>query len=77
MINCAWPIFHYRYHQRYAHQGVGGVNYPIITFTITVVGEGTQLTLRIDNFPTEIIRKHLEFYWRTTAVKIKKWVEAL
>lgn len=52
-------------------------NYSVLRFVLTAVDGGTQLTLHIHNFPTEIIRKHLEFYWRTTVIKIKKRVEAL
>lgn len=51
------------------------VNYSILEFILTPVEERTLLTLNIQNFPTETIRKHLEFYWRTTIVKIKTRVE--
>jgi len=38
----------------------------------------TQLTITIENFPTDIIiRKHLEFYWRTSIVGIKKITETV
>ena len=50
-------------------------NYSILTFLLTPGEEGTALTLNITNFPTEVIQKHLEFYWRTTIVKIKKIIE--
>jgi|SRR5688572_11299179 len=50
-------------------------NYSILEFILTPVDKNTQLTLNIKNFPTEIIRKHLEFYWRTTIITIKKSVE--
>lgn len=50
-------------------------NYSILEFILTAVDKNTQLTLNIKNFPTEIIRKHLEFYWRTTIITIKKNVE--
>ena len=50
-------------------------NYSILEFTLTAVDEGTFLALHISNFPTEIIRKHLEFYWRTGVVAIKRLVE--
>ena len=50
-------------------------NYSILEFILTPVDKNTQLTLNITNFPTEIIRKHLEFYWRTTIITIKKSVE--
>ena len=50
-------------------------NYSILEFILSPVDKNTQLTLNIKNFPTEIIRKHLEFYWRTTIITIKKSVE--
>jgi uncharacterized protein YndB with AHSA1/START domain len=51
-------------------------SYSILEFILTPIGKQTQLTLNISNFPTETIRKHLEFYWRTTIVTIKERVEA-
>jgi hypothetical protein len=50
-------------------------NYSILEFVLTPVDKQTLLTLFITNFPTDAIRKHLEFYWRGTLVKIKKAVE--
>ena len=50
-------------------------NYTILEFELTPSGEGTVLTLNIENFPTEVIRKHLEFFWRGTIFKIKKVTE--
>jgi uncharacterized protein YndB with AHSA1/START domain len=50
-------------------------NYSILEFVLTPIDKQTLLTLNISNFPTETIRKHLEFYWRTTIVAIKKRVE--
>ena len=49
--------------------------YTILEFCLAAVNSQTQLTLNIENFPTEIIRKHLEFYWRTTVLKIKDHAE--
>jgi uncharacterized protein YndB with AHSA1/START domain len=50
-------------------------SYSILTFTLEPIDNDTHLTLNIENFPTESIRKHLEFYWRTTLVTIKNLVE--
>jgi uncharacterized protein YndB with AHSA1/START domain len=50
-------------------------NYSVLEFTLTPINSHTQLTLVISKFPTETIRKHLEFYWRTTIVTFKKTVE--
>lgn len=50
-------------------------NYTILEFILTLIDKQTQLALNIENFPTETIRKHLEFYWRTTVLTIKKQIE--
>lgn len=50
-------------------------NYTILEFVLISLGKQTQLTLNIESFPTETIRKHLAFYWRATIVKIKKSAE--
>lgn len=51
-------------------------SYSVFEFVLTPVEEKTMLTFTIENFPTEVIRKHLEFYWRTTILGVKKLVEA-
>lgn len=50
-------------------------NYTVLKFLLTPVGRQTQLTISIENFPTEMIRKHFEFYWRTTILNIKARTE--
>jgi uncharacterized protein YndB with AHSA1/START domain len=50
-------------------------NYSKLLFTLTARAEATELTVAIENFPTESIRKHLEFYWRGTLARIKATVE--
>ncbi|MEJ2905810.1 SRPBCC family protein [Pedobacter panaciterrae] len=50
-------------------------NYSILRFTLTPIENQTILTLAIENFPTETIFKHLEFYWRTTIMLIKEFIE--
>ncbi|NLR78153.1 SRPBCC domain-containing protein [Chitinophaga eiseniae] len=50
-------------------------NYSLLDFRLTPAADQTILQLRIDNFPTETIFKHLQFYWRTTLVKIKQATE--
>jgi uncharacterized protein YndB with AHSA1/START domain len=52
-------------------------NYSILDFTLIRATDDMSLQLNITNFPTEVIRKHLEFYWRTTVVKIKKMAEEM
>ena len=51
-------------------------SYSILEFELKALDQQTELNLTITNFPTETIQKHLEFYWRTTIVKIKKYAEA-
>lgn len=50
-------------------------SYSTLTFILEPGDNGTHLMLNIENFPTESIRKHLEFYWRTTLITIKDTVE--
>ncbi|GAB3547594.1 SRPBCC family protein [Spirosoma fluminis] len=50
-------------------------NYSIFEFNLTPTGKDTLLALTIENFPTETIRNHLEFYWRTTVVLLKERIE--
>lgn len=50
-------------------------NYAVFTFNLQPEQEATLLTIKIENFPTETIFKHLNLYWRTTAVIIKNMVE--
>jgi uncharacterized protein YndB with AHSA1/START domain len=50
-------------------------NYTTLEFALTPIDEQTQLTINIENFPTETIQKHLEFYWRTTIFNIKRKIE--
>lgn len=52
-------------------------NYSILEFILMPVNGQTLLMLTIANFPTEAIRKHLEFYWRVTVVKIKNSIEKI
>ena len=50
-------------------------NYSVITFLLTPAKDQTSLTLTINNFPTETIYRHLDFYWRATLVLLKKFIE--
>ena len=51
-------------------------NYSVIKFNLSPADTQTALTLTITNFPTETIYKHLEFYWQSTIVLLKKFVES-
>jgi len=50
-------------------------NYTVITFNLAPLQDQTSLTLTINNFPTETIYRHLDFYWRTTLMMLKKFTE--
>ncbi len=51
-------------------------NYSIIGFELTSIEDWTGLTITIENFPTDSIRNHLEFYWRGTMPLIKMVAES-
>lgn len=52
-------------------------NYTLLEFMMTPAAEGKEilLELRVSNFPTDVIRKHLELYWPVTLQKIKEHAE--
>lgn len=50
-------------------------NYSITTLVLTQMQEQTRLGLRVENFPTETIYKHLEFYWHGTLGILKRRIE--
>lgn len=52
-------------------------NYTILEFVLSSINNQTKLTININNFPTETIQKHLEFYWRTAIFRIKQNAEVL
>lgn len=51
-------------------------NYTIIRFALVPQEEHTLLTLTLTNFPTETIYQHLNFYWNTTLVMIKRMISS-
>lgn len=52
-------------------------NYTQIEFRLAPSGTAsTRLSVRLTNFPTDSIFKHLQFYWNTTIHVIKRLVEA-
>ncbi len=50
-------------------------NCSVINFDLVTLGNSTEVTLTITNFPTDAIYKHLAFYWNVTLVLFKKFVE--
>ena len=51
-------------------------NYCHLRFTLNPIENGTQLALHIQNFPTESIYKHMDFYWRGSMEILKEKLEA-
>lgn len=50
-------------------------NYTTVAFRLSPLLHQTSLKISISNFPTEIIFKHVDFYWRGTAIKLKRLIE--
>jgi uncharacterized protein YndB with AHSA1/START domain len=50
-------------------------SYSIFEFQVASLGNLTTLTFTVSNFPTEIIYKHLGFYWNVTLEILKKMIE--
>ncbi|MFC0514508.1 SRPBCC domain-containing protein [Mucilaginibacter angelicae] len=50
-------------------------NYTLLLFEVKPVGEQTQLSLTLSNFPTEIIFKHFDLYWNGTLTVLKSFAE--
>ena len=50
-------------------------SYSTLCFALASAATRTSVTLTIDNFPTETIFKHLNFYWSTTLEIFKRFVE--
>lgn len=52
-------------------------NYTKLEFILNTEKDHTVLTVNLENFPTVIIKNHLEFYWRGTLPVIKQLAENL
>lgn len=50
-------------------------SYTTIEFLLSPNENGTSLTINLHNFPTDIIYKHLVFYWSTTLHILKTFLE--
>jgi uncharacterized protein YndB with AHSA1/START domain len=50
-------------------------NYSVNTFTVSLIEEKTHLKIEVENFPTETIYKHLNFYWQGTIILLKNLIE--
>ena len=49
-------------------------NYSIITFIMSPSVKGTLLEIQVENFPTNLIYRHLDFYWQGTATLLKNLI---
>jgi uncharacterized protein YndB with AHSA1/START domain len=50
-------------------------NYSIFEFALLPIEHQTSLTFKASIFPTEIIYKHLAFYWNVTLEILKRMIE--
>lgn len=50
-------------------------NHVIFRFTLTPSGSGTRLDLTLSNLVDYAVYKHLDFYWGTTLVILKRYCE--
>ena len=50
-------------------------NHCVFEFNLQEQADFTLLQLRITNFPTETIYKHLELYWKATMNVIRQFIE--
>ena len=50
-------------------------NYTMMTFRLSPDKQQTRLSVSAENFPTESIYKHLNFYWAGTLFILKQMIE--
>lgn len=50
-------------------------SHSVLEFRLTPLERGTSLTLQVSGFPTQVIFKHLNFYWRGALGALKRHVE--
>jgi len=51
-------------------------SYSVLEFSLLPTNQHTSLTLKVSNFPTATIYKHLAFYWGVTLERLKRMLEA-
>jgi len=68
-------VFQYNYLSSLSDLADITENHTTITFTLVPKAGKTVLTVEVENFPTEIIYKHLEFYWNGTIHLLKEVIE--
>ena len=70
-----FTIIQYTHRSSISHLRDVPENYSVITFDLSPEEQQTRLTIRVANFPSESIFKHLKLYWVTTPAVIKELVE--
>ena len=50
-------------------------NYTNLEFRLQQEGEETRVILTLSNFPTEVIYKHIAYYWSVAIELLRKFVE--
>jgi uncharacterized protein YndB with AHSA1/START domain len=50
-------------------------SYSLFEFKLSPMETQTELTVTVSNFPTEVIYKHLAFYWNVTPGILKRMIE--
>jgi uncharacterized protein YndB with AHSA1/START domain len=50
-------------------------NYTALSFLLSPLESGTEVTFTATNFPTESIYRHFAFYWNVAIVLLKRFVE--
>jgi uncharacterized protein YndB with AHSA1/START domain len=71
----AEKVFHYSYLSSLSNLDDTPKNHTTISFTLAPKDKQVELTVEVENFPTEVIYKHLEFYWNGTIHLLKEVIE--
>ena len=70
-----YRVFQYNYWSTFSGLPDVPKNYTVVGFALNPSENETALTLTLSNFPTEIIYKHLDFYWTVTLDILKRLCE--
>ena len=68
-------IFQYSHLSSFSDLPDKAENYTVITFRLNDTGGQTELSVETENFPTEAIFRHWEFYWNGTTQLLKSRIE--
>jgi len=70
-------IFEYNYLSNISNLPEKAENRTHVRFVLSEIEKQTLLQLSLRNFPTESIYRHVDFYWNSTLLEIKKVAENL